>query len=297
MFLPVLTLAAATAAACSPNALRSDSASAAHQAQAKLGVSARILETQQSFAFHGRHGFPMQSVYKLPIVIAALHQVEERRLKLEKEVRVRPEDLIPPAGHSPLRDHHPKGGEFALEDLLKRAIVDSDGSASDVVLRVLGGAKEVRRYLKEAGIKQIYVKHTEAQIIDDTHAQYADSAEPEAMVELLARVQQGKLLNAAHTSLLLGWMKQTDTGRDRIRAKFPAGTEIADKTGSSGTREGLTPATNDVGIVTLPNSQHLAMAIFLSDSKANASTRNAVIANLAHEIWECWSAPTGDHRP
>jgi beta-lactamase class A len=297
MLLPVLTLALATAAACSPNVLRKDAASAAHEAQGKLGVSAHILEAQQSFSFHGGHGFPMQSVYKLPIAITTLHRVEDGRLKLDQVVQVRPEELIPPAGHSPLRDRHPKGGDFTLQDLLQRAIVDSDGSASDVLLRVLGGTKEVRHYMKDAGIKQVHVKHTEAQIIDDTHAQYADSAEPDAMVDLLARVQQGKLLNAAHTSLLLGWMKQTETGRDRIRAKLPAGTEVADKTGSSGTHEGITPATNDVGIVTLPNGQHLAMAIFLSDAKANTTTRNAVIADIAHEIWECWSIPIGEHEP
>lgn len=236
----------------------------------------------------------MQSVYKLPIAVATLHRVEEGRLKLDQTVKVVPGDLIPPAGHSPLRDHFPKGGDFNLEDLLQRAIVDSDGTASDVLMRVLGGAKKVRRYMKEAAIKQVHVKHTEAQIIDDTHAQYADSAQPDAMVELLGRLQQGKLLNAAHTSLLLGWMKQTETGRDRIRGKLPPGTEVADKTGSSGTHEGLTPATNDVGIVMLPSGQHLAMAIFLSDAKANPAARNAAIADVASEIFACWTASAGD---
>lgn len=296
MVLPLLVFAATTAAACSPSALKVDAASAAHGVQGKLGVSARVLEAQQSFSFHGKHGFPMQSVYKLPIAIATLHRVEQGGLKLDQMVKIVPEDLIPPAGHSPLRDHSPKGGDFTLEDLLRRAIVDSDGSASDVLLRLLGGTKEVRRYMKETEIKQVHVKHTEAQIIDDTQAQYADSAEPDAMVALLARVQQGKLLNAAHTSLLLGWMRQTETGRERIRAKLPVGTEVADKTGSSGTHDGLTPATNDVGIVTLPSGQHLALAIFLSDAKANSTARNAVIADIANEVFACWTASAGDHR-
>jgi len=233
----------------------------------------------------------MQSVYKLPIALATLHRVEEGQLKLDQVVAVQPEDLIAPAGHSPLRDKHPKGGDFPLEDLLKRAIVDSDGSASDVLLRVLGGAREVRRYMKQTDIKHIRVQHTEAQLLDDTHAQYADSATPDAMVDLLTRLQQGKLLNPENTARLLGWMKETQTGLDRIRAKLPAGTIVADKTGSSGTHEGLTPATNDVALVTFPDGRNMAIAIFISDSKASTAIRTDAIANIAHEIWNCWANP------
>jgi beta-lactamase class A len=234
----------------------------------------------------------MQSVYKLPIAITVLHRVEEDKMRLDQMVSVTEEDLIPSAGHSPLRDRHPKGGEFALEDLLRAAIADSDGSASDVLIRLLGGTREVRRFLKSAGIKDIHVQHTEAQLIENTQAQYADSATPDAMVDLLARLQQRKLLNPANTARLLGWMQETQTGKDRIRAKLPDGTVVADKTGSSGTYEGLTPATNDVALVTLPDGRHLAMAIFLRDARANTGSRNAAIADAARVIWDCWAGDT-----
>jgi beta-lactamase class A len=279
----------ATAAACSPQTMKSSMSHAAGRAEGKLGVSAMVVETRQSFSYRGERHFPMQSVYKLPIAIAVLHRIEDGKLELDRIVHVLPEDLIPPAGHSPLRDQHPKGGDFTVEDLLRQAIIDSDGSASDVLLRVLGGTRAVRSFMKAAQIKHIHVKHTEAQIIDDTHAQYDDSARPDAMVDLLARLQEGKLLNAANTERLLRWMRESDTGRDRIRAKLPSGTVVADKTGSSGTFNGLTPATNDVGLVTLPNGNQIAIAIFLSDAKANGPTRSAVIADAAREVWDCWA--------
>ena len=38
----------------------------------------------------------------------------------------------------------------------------------------------------------------------------------------------------------------------------PAGAVVAHKTGTSGTYGGLTRATNDVGLITLPNGRHLA---------------------------------------
>ncbi|MEP1062195.1 hypothetical protein [Phormidium sp. FACHB-592] len=39
----------------------------------------------------------------------------------------------------------------------------------------------------------------------------------------------------------------------------------------------MTAATNDVGLVTLPSGQPLAIAVFVSDSKASAVIREAVI--------------------
>ena len=286
-----------TAAACSPQAMTGAVKRTEKEARGKIGVSAKVVETRQGFSFHGTRHFPMQSVYKLPIAMAVLQSVEDGKLKLELVVQVREEDLIPPAGGSPLRDKHPKGGEFTLEDLLRRAIVESDGTASDVLLRVMGGTRQVRRYLKEAGIRGIHVEHTEAQLIDDNHAQYVDHAEPDGMVDLLARLQEGKFLNAEHRKLLLGWMEETRTGKDRIRAGLPPETVVADKTGSSGMTQGNAPATNDVGLITMPNGQHIAIAIFLSDAKVGTAARNAAIAHVAHEIWECWSAPAEAGRP
>jgi beta-lactamase class A len=67
---------------------------------------------------------------------------------------------------------------------------------------------------------------------------------------------------------------------------LPAGTVVAHKTGTSGTQKGITAATNDIGIITLPNGRHLAIAVFVSDSPADESTREGVIAKVALAVWE-----------
>ena len=268
--------------------MKTDMEKVAREARGKLGVSASVNGSAPIEYRGGRH-FPMQSVYKLPIAIAVLHAVEKGDLELNRTVHVQPEQLIPPAGHSPLREKFPEGGEFTVEDLLRRAIVDSDGSASDVLLRVIGGPKAVQQLLKEEKLKGIRVKHTEAQLIEDPKAQYEDSATPEGATALLTQLHDGKLLSADNTKRMLGWMRETDTGRDRIRAKLPAGTVVEDKTGSSGTFEGLTAATNDVGLVMLPDGKTMAIAIFLTDSKANSTTRNGAIADVAREMWQCFA--------
>ena len=51
----------------------------------------------------------------------------------------------------------------------------------------------------------------------------------------------------------------------------------------------VTAATNDVRLVTLPNGQHLAVAVFVSDSKANDVICEKVIARVARATRDEWS--------
>ena len=71
-----------------------------------------------------------------------------------------------------------------------------------------------------------------------------------------------------------------------MKGRLPAGTEVAHKTGSSGSRKGVSAATNDIGIITLPDGRHLAVAVFLRHSKAGAETRDATIARVARAAWD-----------
>uniref|UniRef100_A0ACD5H150 Serine hydrolase n=2 Tax=Desertifilaceae TaxID=1969992 RepID=A0ACD5H150_9CYAN len=84
-------------------------------------------------------------------------------------------------------------------------------------------------------------------------------------------------------------MTETPTGLKRIKGLLPEGTVVAHKTGTSGTVEGVTAATNDVGLVTLANGRHLAIAVFVSDSTADQATREAAIAQIARAAWDRWS--------
>jgi beta-lactamase class A len=52
---------------------------------------------------------------------------------------------------------------------------------------------------------------------------------------------------------------------------------------------GVTAATNDVGLVTLPNGRHMASAVFVSDSPANDAIREEVIAKVVKAAWDEWS--------
>jgi len=82
-------------------------------------------------------------------------------------------------------------------------------------------------------------------------------------------------------------MTKASTGANRIRGGLPQGTVVADKTGSSNTSpQGITAATNDIGIVTLPNGEHYIISVFVSDSKENNETNEQIIAEISKLAWD-----------
>jgi len=81
-------------------------------------------------------------------------------------------------------------------------------------------------------------------------------------------------------------MVESTPGAKHLKGLLPAGTVVAHKTGTSGTEKRITAATNDIGIITLPDGRHLAIAVFLSESPADLATRERVIAEIAKAAYE-----------
>lgn len=255
-------------------------------ADGRVGIAGEILETGETFAHDGRGRYPMQSVYKFPIAMAVLAAVDAGDLALEQQVRVEPAEFISPRQHSPLRDRHPDGVTLPLEELLRLAVAESDGTASDVLLRVLGGAPRVMAFLRELGIDEIQVLDTEQAIGADDAVQYLNWATPRASVALLRALHEGRGISPQRRALLLRWMTETGTGRQRLKGLLPAGTIVAHKTGTSGTVDGVTAATNDVGLITLPDGRHLAVAVYVSEARGDSASRERVIAEIARTLWD-----------
>jgi beta-lactamase class A len=227
----------------------------------------------------------MQSVYKLPIGMAVLAQVDNGKLNLDQQVRVEKSDFVRSGQRSPIRDKNPKGVELSLRELLRYAVSESDGTASDVLLRLVG-IDAVTRYLNELGINEIIVANSEKEIGQDWETQYRNWASPMGSVQLLRSLHERRGISEASQQLLYKFMIETPTFPTRLKGLLPKTAVVAHKTGSSGTAKGITAATNDIGIVTLPNGQHLAIAVYVSDSPADLVTREKVIAEITKAIWD-----------
>ncbi len=257
----------------------------------RVGAAAMIIETGTVVSTRGNERFPMQSVYKLPIAMAVLQQIDAGKLKLGEEIHIKQSDMTPGI-HSPIRDMTPAGTRLSTRELLRSAIVESDGVASDMLL-VWAPPAEVAKMLRKSGVDSMAVATTERAMAADPMVQYKNWSTPLGAVQLLRALQSGHALSAPSKALLIGWLTESTNGDRRIKAMLPAGTAVAHKTGTDNTHGGMTRATNDIGIATLPNGQHLAIAVFVKDSKATEAQREAVIAKIAKAAWDATSPRPG----
>jgi len=261
----------------------------ASAAKGHVGVAAVVLETGETVSLNSHDHFPMQSVYKLPIGMAVMKQVDAGKIKLEQKVRVTKSDFVRAGQHSPIRDKNPNGAELTVSELMGWMLLESDGTASDVLMKLVGGPEAVQAYLNELKITEWIVLNSEQEIGQDWQTQYRNWATPEAAVALLRSLHERRGLSESSQTLLLKLMTESTPGAKRQKGLLPAGTVVAHKTGTSGTRNGITAATNDIGLITLPNGQHLAIAVFVSDSPVDEAKREAVIARVAKAAWDKWS--------
>ena len=239
------------------------------------------------------HGHPpMQSTFKLPLAVVVLQRVEHGDFNLDQLIEFLPSDTRPGL-YSPLQDAHPKGGvTVPLHELLELAVSQSDNVATDLLLRIIGGPAVVQRSLDALGLPAIHVRDNERDIQSDDATQYRNDAEPAAMVSLLRLLNDHSPLTPEHKALLIRWMTDSPTGAARIKGKLPPGVVVAHKTGTSGERNGIAAATNDIGLITLPDRRRLALAVFVTDSAAPLDIREAVIARIARAVYDRASTPT-----
>lgn len=257
----------------------------ARHAEGRVSVACSLPGTALNCDLNANTPAPMQSVFKLPLAITVLHEIEHGLLSLDQPVRFQLQDRILPRTHSPLQDKYPDANvDVPLRELLRLAVAASDNVAADILLRLIGGPKAVSDYVASLGIVGFHLEDGEHGLHQDRRAQYRNWCTATAAVQLLRLIGDHSPVFEAHTKLLLEWME--GSARPRLKADLPVGTPVAHKAGTSGTEAGIAAATNDIGLITLPDCRRLAVAVFITDSTATEAARDRVIARIAREAYD-----------
>uniref|UniRef100_UPI0012F4779E Beta-lactamase n=1 Tax=Chitinophaga pinensis (strain ATCC 43595 / DSM 2588 / LMG 13176 / NBRC 15968 / NCIMB 11800 / UQM 2034) TaxID=485918 RepID=UPI0012F4779E len=254
-------------------------------ARGHVGVAMMSLENGDTMTLNGNDHFPMQSVFKVPLAIAVLDQVDKGKLSLDQVIHITKKELLP-FTWSPIREKYPEGTDLKLREVLAYTVSQSDNNGCDILFNLVGGTAYVEQYIHGLGVDSMAIKANEERMASAWKVQYTNWSSPLATLQLLKGIHTGKYLSKASNDFLLKIMKETTTGPKRLRGMLPADAVVAHKTGSSDTKDGLTAATNDAGIVTLPDGSHLAIVVFVSDTKVNEAIREGVIARITRLFWD-----------
>jgi beta-lactamase class A len=274
-----------------------------------LGVAVYDFQTGSLQGVNMERSFPSMSVFKAFLAAEVLSRVDAGQLSLDKKITLAPEDIRDGLGSI----DGSGGGTFTVQELLRAALIESDNSAADALLRLSGGPEKLTGWLRDKGLRGIRCdrdlrtqgreqsgipqalspgrnastlrdkvgEESRRAAFESAKSDPRDTTTPEGAVRFLIALKKGELLSAASTNLLLGWLGEVKTGQSRLKAGFASQTALAHKTGTSSTYEGVTLATNDIGLATLPDGRMLAIAVFLGNAQGSDEARNGLIAACA----------------
>lgn len=257
-----------------------------------LGVAATHLESNRVITWRERERFPMMSVAKLPAAMRVFVSIEAGLLGLHQMMQIPPPR--PDAGYSPMREHYPDGLVCTLEQLLIWSLRDSDNAAHDFLIGLVGGPDQVQKMLEHETGAGIRFDRTERDAIADMKKygprgfvqQGLDTSTPEAMTQLVSRIQRRQTLRPAACDYLIRWLSESKTGARRIRALLPAGALVWDKTGTAATEAGVHICTNDAGVISMTDNRgHIAISLFLKLAKVELAATERVLAEAAAAVY------------
>ncbi len=239
------------------------------------------------------------------------------RLTLDQTIQVPGEDLSPPP--SRIADDWPRRTDYRLGDLLTAALAQADNTATDVLMRRVGGPGAVTAWLKLRNIEQVrvdrYARETGTDLegmasfreawkgeaaFDAARAtlpqdkrrtamaaylrDVRDTATPRSLLHFLMELDDHTLLSPSSSALLLRIMTGPGPGDRRLKAGLPAGVTWAHVLGDARTDLGLAPATNDMGLITLPDKRRYAVVVFFAGSPLDRVARDAVLAEVGRAV-------------
>ncbi len=309
-----------------PNVLERRIDSIAAAAGVEVGVSVRVLESGAHASVRGGERFPMASVFKIPLALYVLSRVERGELSLDTAYTLSASDMR--LGVSTIAEHSPLGGvTLTLHQLLDSILIQSDNSAADALLRIIGGPAKPNAWLAAKKMRGIRIDRSEAELAFDSfgvtkpppRAQWTldsmraamrrvpaaaqeravrrferdprDTSTPNALTLLLGGIARHRFVNAEHSEFVLHDLHVTTTRPGRLRGLLPPGTESGHKSGTTAaSHSGYTAGVNDVGIITLPAGKgHLAIAVFVRARTKKMADIEPVIARIARAAYD-WAS-------
>ena len=277
------------------NSLRQEIQRIVSAKNAVVGVSIAGSDGKEILSVNGDRRFPLQSVFKFHIALVMLSEIDKGKFSLDQKIKIEKKDLLPNL-YSPLREKYPDGASLPISEILQLTVSASDNVGCDVLLRLLGGAEAVERYFIKNKFKDVAIKFNEETQQANWDLQFQNWTTPKAANKVLSSFYDNKRKLLSKNSYDFIWkaMRDTETGRNRLRGQLPKETVVAHKTGSSGTNRttGITAAVNDIGIVFLPNGRHFFISVFVTDSKENAATNEKIIADISKAVWDYFRTKT-----
>ncbi|WUM88745.1 class A beta-lactamase [Nocardia salmonicida] len=236
---------------------------------ARLGLS--VVDTGSGATVDYREGerFPMASTFK-GLACGALLQAHPLSTGyFDQVIRYTAADIVV---NSPETEKHIDTG-MTVTALCDAAITQSDNTAGNMLLRLLGGPEGFTAFLRTLGDTVSRLDRWEPELNTAIPGDERDTTTAAALVANYRALVVGTALPEPERDQLATWLKASKTGAKRIKAGLPTDWIVGDKTGSPAYGSAL-----DVAIAWPPNRAPLVLAVLTTKPDQNAEPSNDLVA-------------------
>jgi beta-lactamase class A len=242
----------------------------------RLGVAALDTSTGARLAHRADEHFPMCSTFKLLVVGAILHNIDQGTERQDRFIGYGKTDLLP---HSPASAAHLAAGGMTVLGMCEAAIEYGDNTAANFLLASVGGPTGATSYVRLLGDAVTRIDRNEPTANTCIPGDPRDTTTPLAMLTDLRALTEGGVLSEDSQTGLTEMLMDCQTAQSRIPAGLPRGWTSGNKTGT-----GDHNTANDISIITSPNRPSIFVAAYYTGSTASPDEQDAVLADVGRIV-------------
>ncbi|NJN87895.1 MAG: serine hydrolase [Leptolyngbyaceae cyanobacterium SL_7_1] len=212
------------------------------------GISLVDLDTGAYVDLNATTSLPAASTIKVPVLVAFLQAVDAGTLRLDEMLTMEAADVAEGSGEM---QYQAVGTQYSALETAEMMITISDNTATNMLIRRLGGAVVLNQRFQSWGMRQTVLNNPLADL-DGTN-----TTSSQDLTNLLMVISQGELLSLRSRDRLMEIMQGTVAD-----SLIPAGVGdqravIAHKTGT------LDHMVGDTGIVDMPNGKRFIVTVLV----------------------------------
>ncbi len=234
------------------------------------GVFVLDLDTGNYVDLNGAVTFSAASMIKVPVLISFFEAVDAGRIDLNETMIMEQADL---ASGSGTMQFDGVGTEYPILDVATLMIVVSDNSATNMLIRRLGGIEVVNQSFQNWGLRETEINN----LLPDLEG--TNTMTPRELVQSMTLISQGEILSLRSRDRMLDIMRRTVTDTLIPSGVSDPDATIAHKTGDIGSLVG------DVGLVDMPNGKRYAIATVVQRPH-NDNRAQDLIRRMNAEIYD-----------
>ncbi len=256
---------------------------------ATWGIYIKSLDTGEEIAIDADRQMDTMSVIKIPIMVEAYRQAAEGRLRLSDTHVLKDTEKLPGTG---ILQRFAEGTTLSWTDLIDLMIIVSDNTATDLVLRKLGGPEAVNKLMDSYGFDKIRATGYAAEWFQalrqrgDRAAFHREAkhpfglATPRQMGLLLEKIVKGEAVDKESGRKMLDHLRGQlyATRIPRNLAFTPMSARPPHKTGDF-----LPYIGNDVGILE-GNGRQVVVAVFTANHFGQGTMLEQAIGLIAEQV-------------